>query len=188
MTQLKEVIDKNLSIPYGDIAISPLAQNTELCREIQQILYDNNIYKFNVDGIYGKITREALRDFKSAYGLSGGDTLGATTAKALLRISQPDINGKYDFSTTRGTQKAIISECRKQGLTLNTQIAYVLATVEHETANTFKPVREAFWLNEAWRSNNLWYYPYYGRGYVQLTHQSNYQTYTNILGINLQLI
>lgn len=70
-------------------------------------------------------------------------------------------------------------------MTLNSQIAYVLATVEHETANTFKPVKEAFWNSEEWRKNNLWYYPYYGRGYVQLTHKSNYQKYSNILNIDL---
>jgi len=186
MTKLKDVIEKNLSIPYEDIATSQLARDEELCREIQQILYENNFYRFEVDSIYGKITREALRDFKEAYALAGGDILGSTTAEFLLRINKPtpaDIN--YDFSTKQGTHRAIISECRKQGLTLNSQIAYVLATVEHETANTFKPVKEAFWMSEEWRKNNLWYYPYYGRGYVQLTHKSNYQKYSNILNIDL---
>jgi predicted chitinase len=185
MVKLKEVIEKNLSISYGDIATSPLAQDAELCREIQQILYDNNFYRYNVEGIYGKITREALRDFKAAYALTGGDVLGPTTSKVLLRIGLGDLGGSYDFSTARSTQKAIINECQRQGLTLNTQIAYVLATVEHETADTFKPVREAFWLSEDYRRRNLWYYPYYGRGYVQLTHKANYQTYSRILGIDL---
>lgn len=50
-------------------------------------------------------------------------------------------------------------------------------TLAIETASTFAPVREAFWLDEAWRQNNLRYYPYYGRGYIQLTWESNYQTY-----------
>lgn len=57
-----------------------------------------------------------------------------------------------------------------------TQIA-MAATVAIESARTFEPVREAFWLDEAWRAANLSYYPYYGRGYIQLTHQSNYATY-----------
>jgi predicted chitinase len=185
MTKLKEIIEKNLSIPYEDIANSPLAQDQELCREFQQILYENNFYRFEIDGVYGKITREALRDFKEAYALSGGDVLGPTTAEFLLRIDKPNSDGNYDFSTKQETRRAIISECRKQGLTLNTQIAYVLATVEHETAGTFKPVREAFWLTEDWRRRNLPYYPYYGRGYVQLTHRFNYQTYSNLLRFDL---
>jgi putative chitinase len=47
--------------------------------------------------------------------------------------------------------------------------AYGLTTAWHETAATMQPVREAFWLTEAWRRTNLKYYPWYGRGYVQLT-------------------
>jgi hypothetical protein len=61
-----------------------------------------------------------------------------------------------------------------------------LATVQHETNDTFKPVREAYWLSEEWRRRNLTrYYPYYGRGYVQLTWDFNYKQYGDILGINL---
>ena len=48
----------------------------------------------------------------------------------------------------------------------------VLATVEWETNKTFQPVREAYWLNEDWRRAHLKYYPYYGRGFVQLTWKS----------------
>jgi putative chitinase len=52
--------------------------------------------------------------------------------------------------------------------------AYALATACHETAHTMQPVREAFWLSENWRRTNLRYYPFYGRGYVQLTWKANY--------------
>lgn len=184
--KLLEIIDKNWSITYGDIATSPLAKNQYLCKEIQYILKENNFYHFEVDGIYGNITREALRDFKAAYALGGGDTLGFTTAEFLHKIVQPNsVTENYDFSSKEGTVKAFISECRKQGLTLNTQIAYILATVEHETANTFKPVVEVCWLSEDWRKRNLPFYPYYGRGYIQLTHRFNYQKYSQILGIDL---
>lgn len=57
------------------------------------------------------------------------------------------------------------------------QWAYVFATVFHETAFTFEPVKEAFHLSENWRKRNLRYYPYYGRGYVQLTWGYNYVKY-----------
>ncbi|HSL52847.1 MAG TPA: hypothetical protein VK868_00570 [Pyrinomonadaceae bacterium] len=53
--------------------------------------------------------------------------------------------------------------------------AYALATAAHETAYTMQPVREAFWLNENWRRSHLRYYPFYGRGYVQLTWKDNYE-------------
>lgn len=81
----------------------------------------------------------------------------------------------------------IVTECEKFGLVLPEQQAYVLATVEWETNKTFKPVREAYWLSEAWRKENLRYYPFYGRGYVQITWESNYRKFTNILKDELDL-
>lgn len=62
--------------------------------------------------------------------------------------------------------------------------AYGLATAWHETAARMEPVREAFWLSEAWRKTNLRYYPWYGRGYVQLTWERNYQKAEEALGLN----
>lgn len=54
------------------------------------------------------------------------------------------------------------------------QWAYVFASVFHETAHTFKPVIEAFWLSEEWRKKNLRYWPFIGRGYIQETWYENY--------------
>jgi hypothetical protein len=65
------------------------------------------------------------------------------------------------------------------------QLAYVLATVWHETAKTVQPVKEAFTKSEDWRKEHLRYYPYYGRGYVQLTWDYNYKKFGNRLGIDL---
>ncbi|MDI7865304.1 MucR family transcriptional regulator [Rhizobiaceae bacterium n13] len=64
-------------------------------------------------------------------------------------------------------------------------LAYALATARHETAHTMLPVREAFWLSEDWRRRNLSYWPYYGRGYVQLTHRNNYLKAGNFVGADL---
>lgn len=65
-------------------------------------------------------------------------------------------------------------------------LAYMLATVYHETARAMQPVREGDWpghhVSDAWRRRNLYrYYPYYGRGLVQLTWRSNYQLATQFL-------
>jgi len=67
----------------------------------------------------------------------------------------------------------------------NEEKAYVLATVFHETNQTFKPVREAYWLPESWREANLRYYPWYGRGFVQLTWEANYKKMSKKLGVDL---
>lgn len=80
----------------------------------------------------------------------------------------------------------IISTCEAYGL-LRNQAAYVLATADHETNHTFMPVREGFWLKnaETWRKRNLRYYPWYGRGFVQLTWETNYLKAGKKIGVNL---
>ena len=82
---------------------------------------------------------------------------------------------------------AIVAECNALGLTLRTQHAYVVATTYWETAHTFRPVKEAFYLAdpEAYLRTKP-YYPFYGRGYVQLTWEQNYRHYGQVLQRELQ--
>jgi len=82
--------------------------------------------------------------------------------------------------------KALREECQKQRLSLE-QTAYVMATAEHETNDTFEPVEEAYYMGDRQEAylRSLDYYPYYGRGLVQLTWQSNYARYQEILNIPL---
>ena len=89
---------------------------------------------------------------------------------------------KVDFNL--GHTKLIVSACMRFGL-LRNQAAYVLATAYWETAHTMEPVREAFWLSEDWRKKNLRYYPWYGRGFVQLTWERNYHKAGAELGVDL---
>lgn len=62
------------------------------------------------------------------------------------------------------------------GLPLSWQ-AYALATAWHETNATMQPVEEAYWVSNpaAWRKAHLRYWPWYGRGLVQLTWEFNYR-------------
>lgn len=76
---------------------------------------------------------------------------------------------------TLGLTREIIAECEKHGLSRQ-QTAYVLATAYWETARTMRPVEEAFYLGskaDAYR-RKLRYYPWHGRGLVQLTWERNY--------------
>lgn len=82
-----------------------------------------------------------------------------------------------------GDTRLIIAECKRYGC-LRNQAAYILATAYWETARTMKPVKEAYWLSEEWRRNNLRYYPHYGRGYVQLTWKANYKKAGDVLGVD----
>lgn len=83
-----------------------------------------------------------------------------------------------------GHTRALIAECKAQGL-LRNQCAYVLATAWWETARTMEPVVEAYWLSEEWRRTHLRYYPWYGRGFVQLTWEANYKRAAQELGVPL---
>lgn len=84
-----------------------------------------------------------------------------------------------------GFTQLIVEECRKFGC-LRNQAAYILATAYHETAHTMRPVVEAYWVEnaEAWRKKNLRYYPYHGRGFVQLTWKANYIKAGKELGVD----
>lgn len=83
-----------------------------------------------------------------------------------------------------GDTRLIIEECKRQGL-LRNEAAYVLATTKWETNSTMKPVKEAYWLSDDWRKRNLRYYPWYGRGYVQITWEDNYKRLGKRLDLNL---
>lgn len=82
-------------------------------------------------------------------------------------------------------KQQIIDECKAQLLNFE-EASYVLATTHWETNGTFEPVREAYYLGkkaEAYRKK-LRYYPYYGRGFVQLTWDFNYKKAGEALGVD----
>ena len=85
----------------------------------------------------------------------------------------PVTTSDFKGGDKEATIRAIVAECHKQGVKNNFQIAYILATVEHESK--FEPIDEIGGLKKP-------YAPYFGRGYVQLTHRENYQKYSKLLG------
>jgi len=159
---------------------------TDQLKELQIALSRLGYPVRSIDGLIGPRTINAWAEFKTDI-FQGNPSLIGTGSIAALQDKVQNIGGTgiYDFSTKDGTISAIKTECKAQGIGLSTQIAYVLATTQWETAQTFEPVKEAYWLSEDWRRNNLRYYPYYGRGYVQLTWDNNYEAYSRILGIDL---
>lgn len=55
------------------------------------------------------------------------------------------------------------------------QAAYIFATVYHETGATIQPIEE-------WGGWSASYSPWFGRGFVQLTHEENYERQQKKLG------
>lgn len=83
--------------------------------------------------------------------------------------------------------KSIIKALRKHNVPLS-HAAYVLATAYHETAQRMQPVKEGLKASDAWRKKNLRYYPWYGRGHVQLTWEENYRKADQKLGLGGALV
>lgn len=157
---------------------------------IQKLLLQAGFSPGPLDGLFGPRTMEAWIEFKESVHLHDPrylELIGGSSYERLREVADTAKKTVHDFSTASGTQAAIRWECNAHGLTLPTQHAYVLATVQHETAGTWKP------LEEYGRGRGRPYgridsqtgRAYYGRGFVQLTWKSNYQKYSNILGINL---
>src|SRR5262245_13651671 len=79
-----------------------------------------------------------------------------------------------------GDTRLIIDACKRQGV-LRNQCAYILATAYHETAHTMQPIMELG--GQAYLQSKP-YYPYVGRGYVQLTWLDNYKRASAELGVD----
>jgi hypothetical protein len=166
---------------------APLDTLTDLqLKELQRGLAALGYPITQIDGLIGPNTRNSWAEFKTDMSQGNPALVGPDSVKLLSdKTAELAKNLAIPVTDKDSVKAAIIAQCRLVGLTLNTQISYVLATAQWETNQTFKPVKEAYWLSEAWRQANLRYYPYYGRGYVQLTWQNNYQKYADILQLDL---
>ena len=139
-----------------------------------------------VDGKYGPNTRSAFGEFLADIKAEPGERLTRNARDTLIDVVgavRATLDG--DVSSPEATRKTIARVCRAMSLPLKPQIAYVWATARWETAHTFRPIKEGLRRSEDWRRRNLRYFPFYGRGYVQLTWRRNYKKYGAILDMPL---
>lgn len=160
--------------------------NSDFIKDIQNSLSVLGYYPYDkIDGITGPLTEAGLKEFKKDKWLQFPTIVGNSTINKLNEsVKKCSLPKPFNTNNKKEVIHAIIKEGNNQGMT-KPQIAYTLATVEHETNNTFKPVIEAYWLSEEWRKNNLRYYPFFGRGFVQITWYENYLKYEKILDLQL---
>jgi putative chitinase len=84
-------------------------------------------------------------------------------------------DGKLKVSQVRGMD-FILDEWERRKLTDLRHLAYILATTKWETAHTMQPIVEGG--GERYLKSKK-YWPWYGRGYVQLTWERNYKAFRN---------
>jgi len=106
------------------------------------------------------------------------DQFFASYRDAFGPLSQGQVDGLNALLNSSGSD-ASITDVR--------WLAYMLATTYHETAQTFQPIEEIgkgrgrpYGTPDATTGQT-----YYGRGFVQLTWKRNYQTFTDLLGVDL---
>lgn len=90
-------------------------------------------------------------------------------------------NGNLSERQQSGLE-CIIDEWEKQNNSDMRQLAYILATIYHETGRKMQPVKE-YGNEEFLRSKK--YYPYFGRDLCQTTWKYNYEKVKNFSGIDV---
>lgn len=105
---------------------------------------------------------------------------------------------KEGVSSFKKNVPLIEEELKKSGIDTPEVLAYAIATTQHETANTFNPVNEGDFndkkygydagftgRSEARKRGYEGGEDYFGRGFIQLTHKSNYRKYGDMIGVDL---
>ena len=150
-------------------------------------------YDIAVDGLYGKNTDKAIKQAVT----NGTHELyfDFDKYKKLFKVKRL----KQSFIDNINTLYDTFNNYNKEGGTNPLYIAYMLATTKHETANTFRPIRErgsykylskydtgrlARVLGNTPQADGDGQF-YAGRGYVQITGRANYSKFSKLLGIDL---
>lgn len=121
-------------------------------------------------------------------GVNSPYALNYSPATGMGAVAQPQAllasNLFQDAEKARNAQ-IIIDAFKEQGITDPKVLAYALATVQHETAGTFRPIEEYGGREQARRLGYSGGENYYGRGYIQLTHDYNYKDIGDKIGVDL---
>lgn len=85
------------------------------------------------------------------------------------------------------TEEIISKALEAEGILTPNVLAYALATIKHETDGTMQPIKEYKGESQAVKLGYSGGKNYYGRGYIQLTHDYNYKTIGQRIGMGDEL-
>ncbi|MCC5896305.1 MAG: hypothetical protein EA395_03105 [Phormidium sp. GEM2.Bin31] len=198
------VLQKGDGIQHPDL--------TDAVKTLQELLVKARIFPQDeiIDGKFGNNTEAAVRRFQSLNNLLVDGVVGRETWSALVsgpvEVYEPERQtGLSQFDVpriiasipypdirayARDSVPLILQSCLDYGVTDLGQIAYVLATAEHEShLGKWMTELASGWAYE-WRSDLGNIYAgdgprYKGRGFVQITGRANYRYWSGRLGIDL---
>lgn len=107
------------------------------------------------------------------------DMIQKLTTKILTQVPQES------YESAKRNIPLVLKALKEQGLTDPKIVAYTVATIEHETAKTFEPIEEIDGENQAIIYKYSGGNKFYGRGFIQLTHDYNYAYMSLKLGTDL---
>jgi len=175
--------------------------------QVKELQKELGFSSTQIDGEFGPMTDAAVRRFQQNNGLLVDGIVGGRTWTALLgeavEVFSHRPKGTFDIDkivasipqavirqVARESVPLVLSECEASGVVNKKQIAYVLATAQHESH--LGKLMEELASGEEYQGrvdlDNL--QPgdgrkYKGRGFVQLTGRRNYTFWTDRLGIDL---
>lgn len=113
--------------------LSKVGSRGEEVRQIQQKLKAKGYFNGSIDGIYGTITREAVKKFQKANGLDADGIAGPKTLSA-LGIKSTSGSGQYNSSDVYLLAKVIAAEARGESYIGQVAVgAVILNRVQHSS-------------------------------------------------------
>lgn len=149
----------------------------------QRALAMLTLYRGKIDGIEGGKTRAARDQFRLLEKIGDDADFSGHLKQKIFTLPLEDYQHPNDLADT------VKKVCQSFHYDDPRLWAYIMATVKHETNNTYYPVEEAYYIRpdsrrEAYQTG-LRYAPYHGRGLVQITWDTNYKKYQAILNNNM---
>lgn len=177
--------------------------------QAQGFLHPNS----SIDGLFGKDTETAVKQFQRSNGLLVDGIAGADTWSALLQervestrqhavmVGNFDVDKIVDsiaFATIRASAREsvplILQECSDSGVADKRHIAYILATAQHEShlgrlmveqASGFKYEPTSRLSKDLGNKFKGDGPKFKGRGFVQITGRTNYSNWAERLSVDL---